>query len=282
MLGEMLLTSALRAGARRGLVPACAALAVAGLAPAAARAAVQGSTNWAGYVATHSGSFRSVSGTWVVPAVNCQTVRPAYSANWVGLGGYRAGASALEQVGTESDCGPGGRAEYGAWWEILPAAPAAIRLALHPGDTVTASATVAGHAVTLRLRDLTTGARYSTTRHAAQTDVSSAEWIVEAPSVCRSSSECTALALADFGTTGFTAATATAYAITAPAGAWPLTTLELQQEYLSRPSPGTPRARTLLTAETSAVGALGAFTVAWRLQTAASAPGGPTLPGFSG
>ena len=41
-------------------------------------------------------------------------------------------------------------------------------------------------------------------------DTSSAEWIAEAPSQCDSTSSCTPLPLADFGTVQFTGASATA------------------------------------------------------------------------
>jgi hypothetical protein len=196
----------------------CAAVA---LAPAVAQAGEQVSSNWAGNVAVprHArGKLSSVSGTWVVPTATCSAGHEAYSAVWVGLGGYHEHAEGLEQLGTEQDCNDKGLASYAAWFEILPASPHAIHINVHPGDTVSASTTVAGHSVTFRMRDLTTGARYAATRHTATTDVSSADWILEAPSTCATSGRCTALPLANVGIVDFASATATAGRQTKPAG----------------------------------------------------------------
>src|ERR1039458_4095296 len=78
------------------------------LAPASAGAAVSVSSNWAGYVALPSASvgsrFSSVSGSWTQPSATCSAGREAYSAVWVGLGGYRENARSLEQIGTGADC----------------------------------------------------------------------------------------------------------------------------------------------------------------------------------
>jgi hypothetical protein len=76
------------------------------------------------------------------------------------------------------------------------------------GDTIAATVTVRGHQVRIALADRTTGARFTRTLTAAAVDVSSAEWIVEAPSACWSQG-CTVLPLADFGTAGLTRASAT-------------------------------------------------------------------------
>ncbi len=270
--------------------PALAALGLAAL-PGSALAAKL-STNWAGYVVSprNARAFTSVSGTWTVPATTCTSGQSGYSAVWVGLGGYHQSSKRLEQVGSESDCDSRGRSVYAAWWEIVPAAPVGIRLAVHPGDTVSASATVAGHAVTLRLRDLTSGKRFSITRRVSATDASTAEWIVEAPSVCGGGGSCTTLPLADFGAAAFTSATATAAGRTAPAGdpGWHLTAVELVQEAgaLAGAGRGTRSdpSRALISAVPSApVAATGAFAVARSAQSAeAAAPPAPTLPGFGG
>ncbi len=191
---------------------------------------------------------------------------------------------------TESDCDIKGHAVYAAWWEIVPAAPVGIHLTVHPGDTVSASATVAGRSVTLRLRDLTSGKRFSLTRRVSATDASTAEWIVEAPSVCRSSGSCTTLALADFGTAAFGSATATAAGVTAGAGdpGWRLTAVELVQEGVAFAAvgrgAGRAPTRSVVSAVPSAVAApTGAFAVTRSEQTAEStAPAAPTLPGFGG
>jgi hypothetical protein len=198
---------------RRVVVVLAAALALPGAAGAASLKAT--SSNWAGYAARRVGvDFKRVSGAWTVPAVDCSSTSGAtYSANWVGLGGYATGAQALEQLGTESDCSADGRATYEGWFEVVPDVASSARLTIKPGDRVFASATVAPRArvVTLTLANLTRGTRATKTIRADAVDLSSAEWIVEAPSLCfdSASSSCQQTALAKFGTTGFTSARAT-------------------------------------------------------------------------
>ena len=207
------------------------------LAPAAARASVQVSSNWAGHAALpRTGSaFDSVSGTWVVPAATCTAGRETFSAVWVGLGGYAGRARGLEQIGSEQDCARTAQARYGTWLEIVPAAPVALPVRVRPGDVVSASTTISRGVATLRIRDLTSGARYSTTRRIAPVDVSSADWIVEAPSACSPNGGCNTLPLADIATVRFLAATATANGATRSAGsaAWRDETLELRQASVS-------------------------------------------------
>ncbi|HET8978535.1 MAG TPA: G1 family glutamic endopeptidase [Solirubrobacteraceae bacterium] len=169
------------------------------------------SENWSGYVAGGANSstqFKSVSGSWVAPTANC-TQGQAYSAFWVGLGG--AGQNhALEQAGTEADCSSGGAASYFAWYELVPAAPVKINMAIHPGDHMFSRVTVSGSNVTIALSDQTTGASFNRTLQMSNPDVSSAEWIAEAPSQCaQTTSDCTPLSLADFGKVTFTGASAT-------------------------------------------------------------------------
>jgi hypothetical protein len=185
-------------------------------APSAAGAAQASATssNWAGYVAAKLGvNFRHVSANWVIPAVTCSPGRRRYSANWVGLGGYRRSSTALEQIGTEADCTSTGRAEYAAWFELVPAAPRAVRLTVRPGDRISASVGVVGHVVQLRLANVTRGTVFFTRLRAPKVSTSSAEWIVEAPSACTSSSlssvACRTLPLANFGRTSFAKARAT-------------------------------------------------------------------------
>jgi hypothetical protein len=172
------------------------------------------SSNWAGYAARRTGvAFRRVSGSWTVPAVDCTSGGPSYSANWIGLGGYATTSQALEQLGTESDCSATGTATYSAWFEVVPAAATTAKLTIHPGDVIAASTTVAsGNRVTLTIADTTNGTKATKTIQAKTVDLSSAEWIVEAPSLCSgstASSVCRQTALANFTSTGFSAARAT-------------------------------------------------------------------------
>jgi Peptidase A4 family len=263
------------------------ALAVTALAlslPAGASAATSISSNWAGYVVRPSAGkrMRSVSGTWVEPAVNCTAGQASYSAVWVGLGGYRQNASALEQIGTDSDCTRGGRAVYSSWVELLPAAPLALRLKVHPGDRITASVTVIGSDATLGIRNLSTGARTMRTLRLSNIDVSSAEWIVEAPSDCLSNGNCRTLPLADFGRVKFTNATATIGASTStiPGGSWGTTALELEGTTAVAAGDGTTLA---LATPSNPSRADGSFAVTYsERQGSSRSPEGPTLPGFRG
>lgn len=259
--------------------------------PAGAWAANAVSSNWAGYVARPATGkrLRSVSGTWTEPAVSCAAGHSSYSAVWVGLGGYSRNASSLEQIGTDSDCTRDGRAVYSSWVELLPANPSSLHVSVHPGDQITASVTVIGAHATLGLRDLTTGQRASRTVRLRAIDVSTAEWIVEAPSDCAASGSCHTLALADFGEVAFTNATATIGSSTAAigAGGWTKTALQLQTTRAATaesPAEGRSSGAALVLATPSGVSpASGAFTVAYSERSGGGHPSeGPTLPGFSG
>lgn len=167
------------------------------------------STNWAGYAIHRQGvHFTQVVGQWTQPSVSCVPGPPTYSSEWVGLGGYSETSQALEQIGTEADCSASGHEQSSAWFELVPADSNTISLRVAPGDGVNASVTVTGHAVVVALHDLTTGRSFQRRLRARLIDTSSAEWIVEAPSLC-SGNSCQTLPLADFGSTGFAFANAT-------------------------------------------------------------------------
>ncbi len=171
------------------------------------------SSNWAGYAAHRSGvRFDEVLGTWTQPTLTCTPGQPAYSAVWVGLGGYSVSSKALEQIGTEDDCAGSGRHISTAWYELVPAASRTIRFTVHPGDRIRAAVSVIGHQVVLALRDLTRNRAFTRRLTASSVDTGSAEWIVEAPSVCAQASACHTLPLADFGSANFRSATATSTA----------------------------------------------------------------------
>lgn len=270
-----------------GVIALCA-LVAAGSAQAA-----DVSSNWAGYVASPSAAgsrFSSVSGSWTEPSVRCTKRHVAFSAVWVGLGGARESANALEQIGTDADCTRSGHAVYSTWFELLPAEALGTRLTVHPGDRMTASVTVGGRKATLRLRNLTTGKRFSITRRLAHEDISSAEWIVEAPSICTNAG-CRAYGLSDFGQVSFAAATATALGHTGPIAdpGWSSTPLELRQGFSQGASHGAairgvPSSSSVIAAlPSSAANAQGAFTVTWQEQAVQDERSrSPTLPGASG
>lgn len=203
----------------RLLATLAATAAVTGGAAASASAATVGqpaavSQNWAGYVAGGT-QFSSVSGSWVQPSAKCGSGQ-TYSAFWVGIGGSSNQSSALEQTGTQADCTADGGTEYYAWYELVPAAPVKLDLAIKPGDHISARVSVSGSNVIVSMSDQTTGQSTTKTLQMENPDTSSAEWIAEAPSACDGSGSCQTLPLADFGTVQFTSATATANGHTGP------------------------------------------------------------------
>jgi hypothetical protein len=190
------------------MVPAGLALALVA-APAAFADSVQ-SSNWAGYAVHRGGArFKSVTGTWHVPTTTCTAGHSTYSSIWVGLGGYNESSNALEQIGSEADCKASGKTVSSVWYELVPAASKTIRMQVRPGDTLKATVTVVGHQVTLSLRNLTRHRLFTKKLRASSIDVSSAEWILETPSVCNANNLCQVLPLADFGNAWVTAASAT-------------------------------------------------------------------------
>jgi hypothetical protein len=188
------------------------ALAVAAPASAATTGAqLAASANWSGY-AVGSGSsnqqFSSVSGSWTEPSANC-SAGDGVASFWVGLGGAGQQSRGLEQTGTEIDC-TGGSAQHHAWYELIPAAPVKFDLPISAGDRISASVSVSGTTATMSLKNDTTGQSATKSVQTDNIDLTSAEWIAEAPSQCDGGGNCTPLPLADFGKVAFTNASATA------------------------------------------------------------------------
>jgi hypothetical protein len=190
--------------------------------------AIETSSNWAGYAITPVDAvtsttppapttpraptgpttFTSVTGNWVQPAVSCTRSKATYAAFWVGLGGFSPTSQALEQIGTQATCTAAGKKKYSLWYELVPAASVTIKFKVFPGNALTASVRVNGTQVTLQIRNLTRRTNFTKTLFMAQPDLSSAEWIAEAPTGCNASG-CQQLPLAKFSTLTFTKAAAT-------------------------------------------------------------------------
>jgi hypothetical protein len=259
---------------------AVAALASLGGASAASADTAQ-SSNWAGYAVHRSGvQFKKVSGTWTQPQATCTPGQATYSAAWVGIGGFDVDSPALEQIGTESDCTVSGRAVSSAWFELVPAASRAVRLTVKPGDRMRAGVTITGGEVTLTLTNLTRHRSFTKRLHPAVVDTTSAEWILEAPSVCSSSSSCQTLPLADFGSTGFTAAAATStsgHRGTIDDRRWETTRIRLAATGRAFVSDSSTPAAAAVPSSLSASGS--AFTVTYRAG-ATLAPTTPLHPAF--
>jgi len=172
------------------------------------------STNWSGYAVTGE-TFTDVVGSWVQPTATCPSNQQPDAAFWVGIDGFSSSDDAVEQIGTDSDCNKGkGKAKesphYYAWWEIDTATSTSsttIPEAVSPGDHMTAEVSNAGGTYTLTLTDSGKWT-YSPSPQTPSPNppASSAEWIAEAPSVCKK--KCTPLKLADFGSVTFSGATA--------------------------------------------------------------------------
>jgi hypothetical protein len=155
------------------------------------------SSNWSGYVAS-GGTFSGVSATWNVPRVASASI--GADATWVGIGGLNS--RDLIQAGTQATTSQGS-VRYEAWVEMLPQSSRTVSLGVSPGDSVTVSITEQSSGVwTISIKNNTSGQSYSTTVQYSSSK-SSAEWIEEAPSAGRG-----VMPLDDFGTIGFTSATA--------------------------------------------------------------------------
>lgn len=263
-----------RAGPGRWALLALLAGTAAAPVAAADPVAVSASANWAGYAAvgTPGGPavvFTSATGTWRQVAVACSPADAgAAAAVWVGLGGYDLGSRAVEQIGTDADCDAAGAPVYYAWYELVPGSRVKLALPVRPGDLVTASVSVVGTGLVLQLRNRTRNALVTErVTPAGPLDLSSAEWIAEAPSLCAAS--CRPLPLADFGAVTFSriAAVGNRVAGTLTAPTWSAVPLRL----VPRPGSATPAG----TAPPSLAAPDGrSFTVAWLADATAPAPAG--------
>jgi hypothetical protein len=163
-----------------------------------------GSRNWAGYAAT-GGAFTSVSGVWNVPAFEPASA-VGTDAVWVGIGGVQT--TDLIQAGTQQMASGGGCTLYQAWLEMLPQPSRSVPVWVHGGDQIAVSISQQSTATWLiSFTNRTTGQTYQIrVRYASS--LSSAEWVVEAPSSARGRL-LSVLPLDDFGSVAFSEATAT-------------------------------------------------------------------------
>jgi len=162
------------------------------------------SVNWAGYATAtnlakpQAGSVSDVRASWIIPNLTCDQ-RSTYSAIWVGIDGYRS--STVEQIGTESDCSHG-QHKHSAWFEIFPHAVQSLDLPVQAGDRISAEVKYLGSdRFSFSIQN---GSSHFQTTQSVRAERSSAEWIVEAPSLYFF-----VLPLANFGTTHIINASAT-------------------------------------------------------------------------
>jgi hypothetical protein len=198
------------------------------------------SSNWAGYVATGPGStsttaspamaYTDVTGQWVEPKALCVPGNPTSVAIWVGLGGYSESSQELEQTGTSADCSPSGTPSYYIWYELVPADSVNVTsFKIHPGDVIASVVQVNGTNVLVQVIDRTSRTRFTKRLTMATPDLTSAEWIAEAPSQCSESGFCRQIALTNFGSINFTQSFATGNGTGATMSSpnWILTPLQL-------------------------------------------------------
>lgn len=198
--------------------------------------------------------FTCVEATWIQPKVTCSGRGLSAVAFWVGMGGFNQ--HALVQAGTQAAC-VHGAPQITAWHQSLPMEPFAIQtdLVVNVGDQVHSRVLFqAGSTYELLLENLTAGTSFRVTADNSILDPTSAEWIVEAPTIgCPSA--CQVSPLPNFRTLTFTDVAATIGGVRGPLDA-----------------PGFSHTRTTLITQSGAVrstvtttGADGTtFVVSWR------------------
>ena len=147
------------------------------------------SLNWSGYAVTpHRGKVTAVAGTFKVPAAGL--VPPGFAATWSGIGGYKT--NDLIQAGTAEQSFPSNPLagpQYYAWYELLPNSETQLhgcqgdrKCTVKPGDHMTVRI---GQASATRWKISVRNGRHwswSKTVH-YKSSRSSAEWILEAPTL---------------------------------------------------------------------------------------------------
>lgn len=146
------------------------------------------SSNWSGYAVYSKGhNITGVTSTYIVPKVRPSTAR--FAATWAGIGGYKT--HDLIQAGTGEDSRSSGLfgKQYFAWYELLPRSETQLRdckgdshCKVRPGDRITVAIRNTGRdGWTISMSD---AGHWSWSKHVSyHSSRSSAEWILEAPSL---------------------------------------------------------------------------------------------------
>lgn len=139
------------------------------------------SANWSGYAieTTKKDQIISIAGDWIVPSVK-PSKENTYSTVWIGIDGFNN--HSLIQVGTIQDFS-NGNAHYTAFWEVLPSIAQIIPYPVAPNDQMHAKISqTQDHSWTITLRNITQNWKY-TKETSYSGPRTSAEWIIEAPTV---------------------------------------------------------------------------------------------------
>jgi len=167
------------------------------------------SPNWSGYEEDNgSGAANdtAVSGTFTIPYLYQADPVNSWMSEWVGIDGFLNNNQNLIQAGIAEYQSSPGVFKYFPWWEILPAPATNVDASfpkMIPGDTVTVTIQqVSGTSWDITIDDVTQSENVTfpeTYNPSTGTTETSAEWIVEAPTVSGSTTQ-----LADYTPTGFT------------------------------------------------------------------------------
>jgi len=177
--------------------------------PAPSGSATQ-SLNWRLRQILIARHYSAISGSWIVPDVQCSG--NANSATWLGIGGGNGVDPTLVQAGTSQDCSGSDKTFY-AWWEALPAPQVQADGALlatgnfpvSPGDLVTVTINSTLVIWNITIVNATAGWTFNQTiPYLSAGDT--AEWIEEAP-LSAGTGGAGQMPLANFGTVGFSSLT---------------------------------------------------------------------------
>ncbi len=146
------------------------------------------SLNWSGYAVTPGSGITAVNSTFVVPSAGL--VPPGFAATWAGIGGYNT--SDLIQAGTAEQSLPSDPVlgpQYYAWYELLPNSETQLtgcspdaNCTVTPGDHISvAISNAGGNNWSISMTDSGHWTWSKTVSYASSG--SSAEWILEAPTL---------------------------------------------------------------------------------------------------
>jgi hypothetical protein len=140
------------------------------------------STNWSGYD-IQGGGINGAAGTFTVPTITPSATAPETdTSEWVGIDGVSNGS--LIQAGIHEQQIGNGTVMVWPWWEILPDPETQIGgMLINVGDSISVNIRrVSGTTWQIGLIDNTSAQSY-TIRRSYAGPATSAEWIVEAPTI---------------------------------------------------------------------------------------------------
>jgi len=143
------------------------------------------SANWSGYEVL-GGPYSVITGDFTVPGMSVGTPVGEQASEWMGVG---QGATSLIQAGVDEYPNPLNPLDTvaQAWWEVLPARETNItRMNVDEGDVVRVTIwELNGTKWDLNLTDETSGESFTSPPERYNGPANTAEWVVEAPSLCR-------------------------------------------------------------------------------------------------